>query len=104
MNAGEFRRVLRDDGRLVVARPAPEDLVELRGAGRDRVARTVEAFADGFTLADRRRVATAADLDAAAVDDVLHSIYRPMRSQPAEAMRVTFSLDLLLFRQTAGKP
>ena len=104
MNAGEFRRVLRDDGRLVVALPAPEDLVELRGAGRDRVARTVEAFADGFTLADRRRVATAADLDAAAVDDVLHSIYRPMRSQPAEAMRVTFSLDLLLFRQTAGKP
>jgi hypothetical protein len=46
----------------------------------------------------RRRVATAADLDAAAVHDVLLSIYRPMRAQPAEAMRVTFSLDLLLFR------
>jgi hypothetical protein len=29
---------------------------------------------------------------------VLHSIYRPMRSRPVEAMRVTFSLDLLLFR------
>ena len=104
MNAGEFRRVLRDDGRLLVALPAPEDLVELRGAGRDRVARTVETFAGGFTLAGRRRVATAADLDAAAVHDVLHSVYRPMRSQPAEAMRVTFSLDLLLFRQTARKP
>jgi 23S rRNA (guanine745-N1)-methyltransferase len=103
MNAGEFRRVLRDDGRLLIALPAPEDLVELRGAGRDRVARTVETFADGFALADRRRVTTAADLDAAAVHDVLHSIYRPMRSQPAEAMRVTFSLDLLLFRQTARK-
>jgi 23S rRNA (guanine745-N1)-methyltransferase len=103
MNAGEFRRVLRDDGRLLIALPAPEDLVELRGAGRDRVARTVETFADGFALADRRRVTTAVDLDAAAVHDVLHSIYRPMRSQPAEAMRVTFSLDLLLFRQTARK-
>jgi len=98
MNAGEFRRVLRDDGRLLVALPAPEDLIELRGAGRDRVARTLETFAGGFTLVDRRRVATAADLDAAAVHDVLLSIYRPMRPRPAEAMRVTFSLDLLLFR------
>jgi 23S rRNA (guanine745-N1)-methyltransferase len=98
MNSGEFRRVLRADGRLLVALPAPEDLVELRGAGRDRVARTIETFEHDFTLADRRRVTTSADLDAAAVSDVLLSIYRPMRTQPAEAMRVTFSLDLLLFR------
>ena len=98
MNAGEFRRVLRDDGRLLVALPAPDDLIELRGAGRDRVARTVETFAHDFTLVDRRRATTTADLDAAAVHDVLLSIYRPMRSKPAEAMRVTFSLDLLLFR------
>jgi hypothetical protein len=98
MNAGEFRRVLRDDGRLLVALPAPDDLIELRGVGRDRVARTLETFAQGFTLVARRRAATVADLDAAAVHDVLHSIYRPMRSKPAEAMRVTFSLDLLLFR------
>jgi 23S rRNA (guanine745-N1)-methyltransferase len=98
MNPGEFRRVLRDGGRLIVGLPAPDDLVELRGAGRDRVARTVETFARGFTLADRRRVTTVADLDAAAVHDVLLSIYRPMRTQPAQAMRVTFSLDLLLFR------
>src|ERR1019366_4718435 len=62
MNASEFRRVLREDGRLLVALPAPEDLVELRGAGRDRTARTIETFAGGFTLAGRRRVATAADL------------------------------------------
>jgi 23S rRNA (guanine745-N1)-methyltransferase len=102
MNADEFRRVLRDDGRLLVALAAPEDLIELRGhngqPGRDRVDRTVETFAKHFTLADRRTVVTAADLDAAAVQDVLHSIYRPLRAHPAEAMRVTFSLDLLLFR------
>jgi len=98
MNAGEFRRVVRDDGRLLVAIPAPEDLIELRGVGRDRVARTVETFAREFTLIDRHRVATAADLDAGAVQDILLSIYRPMQSKPAEAMRVTFSLDLLLFR------
>ena len=98
MNAGEFRRILRDDGRLLVAIPAPADLIELRGAGRDRVARTVETFATGFTLIDRRCVTTAADLDADAVHDVLLSIYRPIQSQPSEAMRLTFSLDLLLFR------
>jgi len=98
MNASEFRRVLRPDGRLLVALPASDDLAELRGSGRDRTARTVEEFAPGFTLAGRRRATTAADLDPAAVHDVLLSIYRPLRSRPAEAMRVTFSLDLLLFR------
>jgi 23S rRNA (guanine745-N1)-methyltransferase len=98
MNASEFRRVVRADGRLLVAIPAPDDLIELRGKGRDRVARTVETFARGFRLTKQRRVSTAADLDAAAVRDVLVSIYRPMRSKPVEAMRVTFSLDLLLFR------
>ncbi|HXJ91859.1 MAG TPA: methyltransferase domain-containing protein [Terriglobia bacterium] len=100
MNAGEFRRVLRDDGRLLVAIPAPDDLLGLRGAGRDRVARTVDTFAQAFTLVDRRRVTTAADLDAASVRDVLCSIYRPRRRQPVEAMRVTFGWDLLLFRAT----
>ena len=98
INAGEFRRVLRDDGRLLVALAAPDDLIELRGTGRDRVDRTVEEFAKDFTLAERRRVTTLADLDAAAVHDVLLSIYRPMQAHPAQAMRVTFSLDLLLFR------
>ncbi|MGO8786926.1 MAG: methyltransferase domain-containing protein [Terriglobia bacterium] len=102
MNPAEFRRVLRDDGRLVVAIPGPDDLIELRGKGRDRVARTVETFARDFTLVDQRRSTTTADLDAAAVRDVLHSIYRPLWSQPVEAMRVTFSLDMLLFRPARG--
>ncbi len=98
MNSGEFRRVLRGDGRLLIALPAPDDLIELRGSGQDRTERTIRTFAHDFTLADRRRVTTTAELNAAAVHDVLLSIYRPMRSRPAEEMRVTFSLDLLLFR------
>ncbi|MDQ2949577.1 MAG: hypothetical protein M3Y27_27190, partial [Acidobacteriota bacterium] len=102
MNAGEFRRVLREDGRLLVALPSPEDLIEIRGAGRDRVARTIETFANEFTLVDKHRVCTSADLDATAVHDVLLSIYRPMRPEPAKAMRVTFSLDLLLFKPCRG--
>jgi 23S rRNA (guanine745-N1)-methyltransferase len=97
MNASEFRRVLRDDGRLLIALPSPDDLIELRGSGHDRTARTIDVFAQDFTLVDRRRVTTSADLDASAVQDVLLSIYRPMRSRPVEAMRLTFSLDLLLF-------
>jgi len=102
MNAAEFRRVLRDDGRLLVALSAPDDLIELRSRagkpGRDRVPQALETFAPQFQLIGRTQVTTAADLDAAAVQDVLLSIYRPLRSQPVEAMRVTFSLDLLLFR------
>ncbi len=99
MNAGEFRRVLREGGRLLIAIPAPDDLTELRGVGRDRVTRTVETFAQDFRLLNQTRVTTASDLDAAAVKDVLLSIYRPLRSKPVEAMRVTFSLDLLLFQR-----
>jgi 23S rRNA (guanine745-N1)-methyltransferase len=97
MNAAEFHRVLRDDGRLLVAIPAPDDLMELRGAGRDRAPRTLETFARQFTPMAQRRITTGADLDAAGVEDVLLSIYRPLQPHPAQAMRVTFSLDLLLF-------
>ncbi len=100
MNSGEFRRILRPGGRLIVALPAPDDLVELRGAGRDRTAKAVETFARDFTVADRRRVTTAADLDAAGVRDVLLSVYRPRLSRPVEAMRVTFSMDLVLLAAT----
>lgn len=98
MNATEFRRVLGDGGRLMVAIPAPEDLIELRGTGRDRVDRTVETFQRDFALVDRRKVVALADLEELAVHDVLVSIYRPMQSAPVEAMRLTFSLDLLLFK------
>lgn len=97
MNSSEFRRVLRDDGRLLVAIPAPDDLVELRGAGRDRVQRTIDTFANDFTIIEQRRATTAAGLDRDAVHDVLLSIYRPRDLDRVEPMRVTFSLDLLLF-------
>ncbi|HEV2721790.1 MAG TPA: methyltransferase domain-containing protein, partial [Thermoanaerobaculia bacterium] len=92
MNDAEFRRVLRDDGRLLVAVPAPDDLIELRnGPQRDRVARTIETFAS-FTLVEQRRVTTKAVVNVA---DVALSSYRGMR--PRDEREVTFSLDLLLF-------
>ena len=98
MNVSEFHRVLRGDGRLLIAIPAPDDLIELRGTGRERVERTVETFASHFTFESQTRSTSTADLDVAAVEDLLLSIYRPLQSQPAQATRVTFSLDLLLFK------
>jgi 23S rRNA (guanine745-N1)-methyltransferase len=97
MNTKEFRRALRDDGRLLVGIPAPDDLIELRGKGRDRVTQTINAFTH-FKCVEQRRVTTAAELSAADVQNALVSIYRPMRPRAAESMRLTFSLDLLLFR------
>ena len=98
MNAPEFRRVLRDDGRMLVAVAAPDDLIELRKSGKDRVPQASQTFAKEFELVGQRRVTASADLDADTVRDVLISIYRPMQAQPVDAMRVTFSLDLLMFK------
>ncbi len=97
MNAAEFRRVMRDDARLLVAVPGPEDLIEVRGAGRDRGARTVEEFAGDFHLIEQKRVTSTLQLDETAVNDVLLAIYRPVHAKPVTAMQLTFSLDLMLF-------
>lgn len=103
-NAPEFRRVLRPGGRLLVAIPAPDDLIELRGPAKDRVPGAIEAFAPHFTLAAQRRATTTAELDAEGVKDILLSIYRPLQPQAPTAGRITFSLDLLLFRPAATPP
>jgi len=97
MNPDEFQRVLRSDGKLLVALPAPEDLIELRGTGRDRAVRTIESFAPKFKLVDQQRVTTTADLDEEAIRNILLSIYRPLQSEPPKPGLITFSLDLLLF-------
>ncbi len=92
--AAEFQRVLRPGGRLLAAVPAPDDLIELRGNGRDRVDALLSALPQ-FRTVQRQRVTTRAMLDLATLIGVLHSIYRPL-TQPAAAMEVTLSLDLLL--------
>ncbi len=99
MNPAEFRRLLQPDGLVLVGLPAPDDLIELRGTGRDRVERTLADFEPNFIFTDHKRTTTIAELDASAVSDVLHSIYRPLQPREATAARVTFSLDLLLFRK-----
>jgi len=97
MNSPEFRRILKDQGLLLVAIPAADDLIELRGVGRDRIPRTIAEFANHFRLVEQRKISTAADLDEASINDVLHSVYRPLQSEPPRAQRVTFSFDVLMF-------
>jgi 23S rRNA (guanine745-N1)-methyltransferase len=110
LNPGEFRRVLAADGTLLVVIPAADDLLELReailgeGIERDRTDRTVEMFAEHFTLAGRERIAHVARLDRAAIADVMASSYRGLRArereklETLEAMNVTLARDVLLFR------
>jgi 23S rRNA (guanine745-N1)-methyltransferase len=91
----EFWRVLRPGGRLILALPAPGDLAELCGPGRDRVPSVLEEFVPYFLPEAQERITATAELDEQATADLLLAIYRPRQPQPARAGKVTFSLDLL---------
>jgi hypothetical protein len=99
MNPSEFRRVLRDDGRLVIVIPGADDLVELRGMTRDRVERTVATFAEHFTLEKHEHVSHVAELDEDAVADLVKTTYRRVKPR---AGAVTMSRDLLAFSPAPG--
>lgn len=97
INPIETRRILAPGGRLLVAVAAPNDLIELRGEGRDRVTRTVGDFAAaGFCLTVRERASATVDLDEAGQRDLRLAIYRPRGTVAEAGIRVTFALDLLL--------
>lgn len=110
LSVDEFARVLAPDGRLLIAIPGADDLVELREAvqgervDRDRVERTVELFAPRFALERHERVSEIVRLDRESLEDVLTSTYRGLRRSEQErlqavaAMDVTLARDLLLFR------
>jgi 23S rRNA (guanine745-N1)-methyltransferase len=108
LHPDEFRRVLRPDGRVLVAVPAPDDLQELRGVsardpqatpkpGPDRVPRVLQEMAKHFRLTSQQRLTVREHLGATAVADLLLTIYRPHRAKAPAAMTLTFSLDVLLF-------
>jgi 23S rRNA (guanine745-N1)-methyltransferase len=106
----ELRRVIAPDGRLLVATPASDDLQELRAAllgeahDRDRLGRAAATLAPAFTLEARAVVRHQAELDAAAVRDLLAATYRGARHSQGPrldalgGMRVTLSHDLGRFR------
>jgi len=109
-NPAEFRRVLRDDGRLLLVIPGPDDLVELReailgrGLLRNRVEPAVAAFAAHFTLERHERFRHVARLDPEAIRDVMTGSYRAGRGSRRDRLAalgplaVTLSRDALLFR------
>ena len=115
----EIARLLAPHGRLIVATPAPDDLVELReallgeGERRDRLERTIEVLSPDFVVEDRSSVRHAAELDAAGIGNVLAATYRgARRSQQARlaelraagALRVTMSHDVARLRLSGSRP
>lgn len=111
--AGELRRVLGPDGRLLVVVPGEDDLIELReavlgeGKLRDRLERVSAELKEVFEPEGSRTVRHRATLDAEAVRDVLASTYRGARASQREKaeklgeMAVTLSFDVMRFRAQA---
>lgn len=109
-NPEEFRRVLRDDGTLLLVVPAPDDLIELRelilgkGLEQDRIEKAIATFAPLFVLDRHERIHHAVHLDAAAIRDVMTGSYRAGRASRRARLAtvpdldVTLSRDALLFR------
>jgi 23S rRNA (guanine745-N1)-methyltransferase len=110
LQAAEFRRVLRGDGALVVALAGADDLLELReavlGEGKliDRSPGAIETMAGEFELVSQTTIRDSARLDRQAIDDVMTSSYRAMRTRERgrltslAEMDVTLSRDVLVFR------
>ncbi len=111
LSPSEMRRVLKPEGRLLVAVPGPDDLGELREAVlgervlKDRLERAVSLLAEaGFEMEARRSVRGLAELGPAEIRDALTATYRSGRESRRErieglpAMRVTLSHDLGRFR------
>ncbi|MFL6199227.1 MAG: putative RNA methyltransferase [Thermoanaerobaculia bacterium] len=100
--AAELRRVLK--GRLLVAVPGEDDLIELRaavlGEGRllGRVEKTVAELAGFFELESRRTLRSVETVNAR---DALAATYRGARQsqrKELDEIQVTLSFDLLRFQ------
>ena len=113
LSPSEMRRVLKPEGRLLVAVPGPDDLGELREAVlgeqvlKDRLERAVSLLAEaGFEMEARRSVHGTVELGPAEIRDSLTATYRSGRAsrrariEALPAMRVTLSHDLGWFLKT----
>lgn len=109
-NPLEFRRMLCNDGRLLVVVPGADDQAELREAvlgeawETGRAARSVEMFSGHFqvekSVVSRAKIA----LDKAGLLDLFAGAYRGMRTRQRakldalEGLVVTVSYEVLVFR------
>jgi 23S rRNA (guanine745-N1)-methyltransferase len=110
-NAAECARVLVAAGSLLVAVPAPDDLVELRRSvlgraiERDRADAVIAQHAASFTLIDRVIARERKRLDRDSLRQLLRGTYRGARLSAAghvatlESLDVTLASEMLLFRR-----
>lgn len=107
-NPAECRRVLKDEGFLLVGVPARDDLIELRaavyGAGveRDRADAVVAEHDEHFTVVERVTAREQHVIEHEMLLDLLRGSYRGAREANAEAvgaldrLAVTLASDFLL--------
>ena len=111
VNADEFARVLRPGGLVLVAVPAPDDLIELRErvqgvkVEKSRAPRVESEMADGFALHDRTTVRETRMFEPLALRAILTATYRGFRQseraavESLSAMTVTLAHDVLAFQR-----
>jgi 23S rRNA (guanine745-N1)-methyltransferase len=106
----EAARVLAPQGELWVARPASDDLAELREAiqgradSKDRLAAALERSAGLFSLVEQRAVRRREEMSREVLEDLLRATYRGGRRREQErlldlgALAVTLAVDLARLR------
>ncbi len=110
-NPAECARILSASGLLLVALPAPDDLIELRAAvqgqaiERDRVETMLDEHATHFELIERFQVREQRVLERDALVNLLQGTYRGarftswMRVAAIEPMDVTLSSDVCVLKR-----
>jgi 23S rRNA (guanine745-N1)-methyltransferase len=111
-NPEEAARVLRSDGALLIALPAPDDLVELRalvqgeGIARERGEAVIDAHRPLFAPVDRACIRETLTLERELLMNLLRATYRGARLRSTERvvavdrMAVTLASDVFVFRRT----
>ena len=115
-NAAEAARVIAPDGALVIAVPAPDDLIELReqvqGARveRDRSEMLLAEYCPPFDVVDRSLVRETPTLERHALLQLLRGTYRGARHAATgrvasvDRMTVTLSSDVLVLKRLRHHP
>jgi 23S rRNA (guanine745-N1)-methyltransferase len=109
-NPAESARVLAKDGRLIVAIPAADDLVELRehvqgqGIQRERATALLGEHEQLFDVSDRAFLRERQTVSADALHDLLRGTYRGARTSEADriatlsAGSITLASEIVVFR------
>jgi 23S rRNA (guanine745-N1)-methyltransferase len=99
-NVEECARVLMPGATLIVAVPAPDDLIELRatvqgeGVARDRADAVVAEHTPRFAVVERFTVRTRHHLEGDALRDLLRGTYRGARTSMDERVKTLDALDV----------